>query len=597
MNSTRFNYHYPLAIIISLLLVQCGTEGEMGPDPSMDGVQSLVWNTAGITRLDSSSGTVMAPQIAIEPNGGSGVAVWLEQRDENPFDDIPPITHLYARRFSAGAWATTDTGLGSSGCPADGQSENTDEDGICLIDTGSALYSAGVPQISMDNAGAAVVVWEQSDGTDCSTATGAQPCTRIYVRPFNGAAWSAAASLISLTGNAPAVDPDIAVEPDGGGTAIAAFTQWDGSLWRIRVNRLTGGIGSGSWGQTGTGYIDGGTYPNETARIGMGGSGDATVAWIRLIQGTCYLNVFTGDEGAGGWGFNPNFPQPTITCRDDRVYVNRTSGGGTTWTGPTDISPGRLISASCWDDTSTNACVSFGQLSIARAATTSFVTFKAFEWGVSAPRIGWGDLNQDAEVYEGIAIWASRVTDAGFTNTALATYTASAGSTNCPATNPVDSLGTNRIMNCDLDAPTVTVEPDSGNTAFVAYERYNASVWDIVAHRCSGGPPCSWGGGGTVIDAGAAEAHAPKMAASDVGDGVTVWVQKDGGGNYRIYSNSFSVGSGSWGAAGIIDNNTGSENQYYNPVVAMDGPGSALALFVGYRNSNGSTRLYGITGP
>ena len=551
----------------------------------------------------------MAPEVAIEPDPAgddgqsSAMAVWLEQVDENPFDLIPAVTHVYARYSTSGLWKTNN-----ASCPSDGRSENIDSDGVCQVDGLTNSYNATAPRIAMNGDGDAIVVWQQSDGTDCfSAVSGTQPCTRIYARAFTAGTWSSTVSLVSKGGvNTPAANPDIAMEPDGGGTAIVVFDQWFGTYWGVSVNRCgaggSGGVcgaGADEWGAAGTADISVGGYVAGSPRIGMDAAGEATVGWIRHfnVNNGC-MNPLTG---------------ALFTCRASRVFVTRSNtdasawGAGLEWT-TTNISPG-VISA-CGDGTGT--CINFGQLRVARGATTGFVIFKAYEDGdpavdgSSCCGFGTNDPDQNADSRSASIIYSNRVTNATTANTALDYYRVNDGASNgtitCTSLTDASSQGVERVLNCDLDAPDIAVEPDSGSTAMAVFEQYNGTNSFIRSKRYSGGWQTS-----AVISSGSNDAYAPRVSTDNSGNTVAVWVQNDGS-KWRIYSNCYAVvasacGGGatvnSWQGSGIIDGNLGVESAYFNPVVAMDQLGSAMSLFIGWTSigSFTSTRLLSVTGP
>jgi hypothetical protein len=168
----------------------------------------------------------------------------------------------------------------------------------------------------------------------------------------------------------------------------------------------------------------------------------------------------------------------------------------------------------------------------------------------------------------------------------------------CPSSITID--GGRTTLNCSFSNPRITLSP-GGTTAIAVYETYDGMSYDIIAHRYDG---ATWGAF-SQIDAGVDDAHAPQIAMDISGDGVAVWTQSDGF-KFRIYSNCYATGVGScgggagWQGGGILDGNVGSESGYFNPVLALSGPGgpnSALSLFLGWSLADNSTRLYYATGP
>jgi len=291
-NRRSFNPIILSAMFVGLyVLTGCGMSTTTSSGDPTNRVRVGAWTIPG-TPLDSSpslgAGLVVTPQIAVQPNGGgSAMAVWIEQVDLNPADNLPAVYHLFAKRCSddrvvvdAGTscgdtpseWASTD-----SGCPF-GNPDATGDDGICQIDTGKAQYDAWSPKVSMDDNGDAVVVWQQHDGT----------ATRVYARRFSGGSWGAAQQLndsIEFT-NFDAGDPAIALEPDpannggtddGAGSAMATWSQYNQKDW---VQVFNSDINSGNLPASPTTAI--GT--NWTAPANVTSSDNAYAVYNNTLQ-------------------------------------------------------------------------------------------------------------------------------------------------------------------------------------------------------------------------------------------------------------------------------------------------------------------------
>ncbi|MBI3597100.1 MAG: hypothetical protein HY203_08120 [Nitrospirae bacterium] len=198
---------------------------------SADARRAQAWAPQS-TPLDSGAVFDVTPQLAVQPNGGGGaVAVWIKRVDLDPADSLPAVYHLYATHLTSGVPDATDSACPAGGFPF-GNPDATGNDGVCVIDTGSAQYDAWSPKVSMDNNGDAIVVWQQHDGT----------AQRVYARRFTGGSWGALQQLndsIEFT-NFDAADPAIALEPDptnngapddGVGSAMAAWSQYNEKDW------------------------------------------------------------------------------------------------------------------------------------------------------------------------------------------------------------------------------------------------------------------------------------------------------------------------------------------------------------------------------
>lgn len=218
----------------------CGFTSSPSAGHSNGALTAKAW-TPSASPLDSGAVFDVTPQVAVEPDGGgAAVTVWIKREDLDPADSLPAVYHLYARRMAGGLPDATDGVCPAGGFPF-GNPDATGDDGTCIIDTGSALYDAWSPKVSMDNNGDAIVVWQQHDGT----------AQRVYARRFSGGGWGAVQQLNDSIEFASfdAADPAIALEPDptsngapddGVGSAIAAWSQYNVKDWTISRD-ATGG--------------------------------------------------------------------------------------------------------------------------------------------------------------------------------------------------------------------------------------------------------------------------------------------------------------------------------------------------------------------
>jgi len=158
------------------------------------------WGTAELIETDD-TGHAQRPQIAIDA-AGNAVAVW-DQNDGTR-------RNIMANRHMVGI------GWGA----------------VLHVETDNA-GDAAAPQIAMDAAGNAVVVWPQSDGTRAN----------IWANRYGvGAGWGTA-ELIESDDAGDAHYPQVAV--DAAGNAVAVWRQYDGTHDSIWANRYVAGT---SWG-------------------------------------------------------------------------------------------------------------------------------------------------------------------------------------------------------------------------------------------------------------------------------------------------------------------------------------------------------------
>jgi hypothetical protein len=607
--------------LLALIVAGCGISGDSQSKNPSTGVQAAAWGIP--TTVDIGVKEATAPLLAIEPDDGiSAVAVWIEESDLNPFDNIPPISHLYAKRFAFGFWALTD-----AGCPPN----SGGNDGICRIDTGSDEFSSSNPRIAMDDNGDAIVVWQQSDGSDCfTTAPDVEVCNRIYARTLKGGVWSDPPVIISSSAaDAPAADPDISLERDGGGTAIAVFGQWNGTVWTIQANRCVDdaagadagtacGDTAGEWGQTGSVAIDGGTFAARSPRLGMDDSGNAIATFIRERDDTC-TNPPLGN--------NLNNTS-SLTCKNDQLWSNRFSIGTVSWQGQTNINLGQPPGTTnnlCFQGTNTITCFSIRDtdLSVSRNGN-ALVVGKEF-WGEAEDlgvqnnfHNGWFLTGRADDEFNGNAIGTRYYNGTAWAATQwLYSHINNLGSlTRCSSTSVQDE-NDRVLLNCNLYAPKVTIEPVGGGSGVAIYERYNGANerYDIQAHRFDG---TNWSAAnvGELVETSTLEAHAPQVDMDSSGNTIAVWVQLDGSSQWRVYTRTRTTTA--WAATdaasgcttgglngaddGVcnLDGDIGTEDAYFNPIISVNQAGGALSLFTGWslNGFNDSlTKLYSVSGP
>jgi hypothetical protein len=185
---------------------------------------------------------------------GTAIAVWMQS-------DFPG-ENIWANRFDGVGWGTAEL--------------------IETDDSGWALR----PQIAMDGTGAAIAVWQQSDGTRYN----------IWANRFDGVSWGTA-ELIETDNAGDAQYPQIAM--DGTGSAIAVWEQYDGTLDNVWANRFNGA----SWGTAELIEADN-TYDSQGPQIAMDSTGTAIVGWTQLDTGSgnfrtdIWANRFDG----AAWG-------------------------------------------------------------------------------------------------------------------------------------------------------------------------------------------------------------------------------------------------------------------------------------------------------
>ena len=205
-------------------------------------VHGVGWGTP--TLLETDDSTALSPQIAVDASG-NGIAVWQQA---NGTQDPPTQFNIWARRYAAGVgW----------GAPT-------------LLETNGGDDTR--PQIDIDPAGNAIVVWEQYDGIANSSALASIHANRYLA----GVGWGTDTVLTTEA----AAGPQVAMDSQGN-----AFAVWDqygaGGTTRadIYADRFT--VGSG-WGAPTAveASADDSMYP-EIAADSMG---NAMAVWTQAVR-------------------------------------------------------------------------------------------------------------------------------------------------------------------------------------------------------------------------------------------------------------------------------------------------------------------------
>ncbi len=242
-------------------------------------VRDGVWETAALLPIDAASNAEW-PQVALD-DGGNAVAVW-RQSDGNRWS-IWASQYLGATGWSTARLLETD-------------------------DAGDARW----PQIAMDGAGNAVVVWSQSSGTSTSN---------VWAARLTGSGWESA-ELLETDDVADATEPQVAV--DGAGNAVVVWSQCVDYSCVLQANRFvppTGWTGAEQVGE-GCGWHH---------RVGLDASGNGLAVWSDCGGP---INVRASRFVAGaGWG-----PAELLELDDagdaafPELAVDAAGNGATVWT-------------------------------------------------------------------------------------------------------------------------------------------------------------------------------------------------------------------------------------------------------------------------
>ncbi len=133
---------------------------------------------------------------------------------------------------------------------------------------------------------------------------------------------------------------------------------------------------------------------------------------------------------------------------------------------------------------------------------------------------------------------------------------------------------------------TVATQP-AGQTCAVHNGSGTASAnVTNVAVSCAASPAGGTWLGMNRIDASPGAAYQPVVAIDGNGNGLAVWIQ-DSGPQAEVWANRYAAGSGGWGTPQRID--SGSSNAEH-PVIAMDAAGNATALWTQHDGTAPSIR-------
>ncbi len=212
------------------------------------------WGTAALIETDD-AGNASSPQISFDSNGNA-FAVWTHH-DGTRYN-------IYANRYTASSssWGTATL--------------------IEADDTGNAF----APQISFDNNGNALAVWQQHDGSRYNIVA-----NRYSVSTDS---WFTAA-MIEFDNAGDATDPQIST--DANGNALAVWRQNDGTLHNIIVNRYSASIDS--WGTAA--LIDSVSAGSaDTPQICIDTHGNAIAVWQQHdgTRNSIYANRYTASSNS-----------------------------------------------------------------------------------------------------------------------------------------------------------------------------------------------------------------------------------------------------------------------------------------------------------
>ena len=240
-----------LTVCLSIMLfslIGCSSSGDtINSDNS--GVNNPKSWGAPVLIEDGDSDYSTYPKIGIATDG-SAIAVWF-QYDENRLN-------IWANQFDGSGWNDSE--------PINSANERVAEK----------------PRVAVTGDGNAIAIWEQSDGTR----------TRIWANRFDGNLWGTP-EIIDVNADSHSSDAQIAIAPDG--SAIAVWTQFDGSRYNIWANFFN----STDWGSAeriGRNDLGYSYFPE----IAMNTDGSGLAVWFQNDEFS--LKIWANRFANSAWG-------------------------------------------------------------------------------------------------------------------------------------------------------------------------------------------------------------------------------------------------------------------------------------------------------
>jgi hypothetical protein len=338
------------------------------------------------------------------------------------------------------------------------------------VNISAAGQDAVAPQVAIDQTGDAVAVWERSDGTDVRVQAAFRPAGGSFAAPTN----------ISDAGEN-ALDPHVAM--DQVGNAVAVWQQSDGTDLLVQAARRSAG---GSFGTPAPLSATGADALSP--QVAMGQVDDAVAVWLRSDGTTNRVEAATGSASGG-------FPAavPLSDAGEDALgpQVTMNEGGD---------------AVAVWERFD-------GADQIVQAATRA--AGGGFSADVDLSAVGENATRPQVAIDragDAVAVW-DRSDGTNFRVQAASR----------PAGGSFGMPGNLSAAGQDADFPEVAMD-EAGDV--VAVFRRN----DGVNFRVQAASRPTGGGFGTPVNLSAAgqDAELPQVAMDEEGDGVAVWRRPNG---------------------------------------------------------------------
>ena len=468
--------------------------------------------------------TVSASSVTLVTAAGASQSITLQ----TSFDQLT-VTPTSKLAPLTSYTLTVGTGVhGAAGQPLDGPVSVTFTTGDKSWQTAGLIETQdaapSLPRIAGNASGSAVAVWTQSDGT----------LVRVWANHYTpGSGWGTAVPIHSdPTGNASA--PQVAI--DAQGNALAVWVQtFSNGLSYLESSRYTGG-----WAGAGSVETDNAGDASDP-QIAFDANGNALVVWTRYQSKIWSV----GRPAGGGWNREVQIEaaNPVSIAAKPQIAVNASGNALAVWNendSSQHIMANRYTAGSGW-----------GTAGAIATNTDS----------VFPPQIAI-DTNGD-----GLAVWR-QITGSQF-DIVSNRYTPGSGwrtARSITTDKTHDAADPQIAFDTNGNALAVWAQAATNANGIIWTDRYPAagSDWDTAAPL------------GTVIPF--ANMQTPQIAFDANGNALAVWQQYIQGQDKarNIAASRFSA-AGTWGTPALIE--TDDAGDASTPQIAVDANGNALAVW------------------
>ncbi len=437
----------------------------------------------------------------------------------------------------------------------------------------SSTQDAADPRVAVDETGSAMAVWSQSDGTRYN----------IITNRFQAGAWLGA-NTISTTDAGSSTAPQIDVQANG--NAMVVWQKHDGTRWNIWGRYYVAGSG---WDASAT--IDSTSNDATGPAVTVDDGGNATAVWQQWNSSSSSTDVWASRYSGAAWGTpvaldngsgNATRPRIAAAAGGNATAVWQQQNGSTadiwgcSYVGGTGWSSPVLLEA---DDTGEALSPELG----ADSSGNVEVVFQqwnntSLSYDVRANRFaagsGWG--NASALENDSANATAPKVTvDSGGNFTAV--WLQANGSSQGVWASRFESgswAAPALIESVGGSAGQIEAAADAAGNATAVWQSANASLNTAWRNRYTRG--IGWGSAALIPTSGGDIAW-PQIAVNPSGVAFAVWARSDGTRN-SIWANRYVPGSG-WESAVLVETNDTGWNEAMLPQVVVDRGGNATVVW------------------